>query len=303
MIKHQKTYRWALALGIIVITALYPQNLRAQSDDFGYELGIESEIKLMSGLKLSLEAGMRTQDDAEKIDRYTVGAGLSYRLYQTSDKKLNVKANAGFDYMWTQKLTEQEVKYEDLYNDDDEWYGTRAKGYNITDEYWRNRSRVNAGLSASYSPNKRWSFSLKETFQVNHYNAVDDISRTKVRIDYDEIDDPTQYYNTQLDVKDIDKLAHTSSADVTSRESATRTVLRSRLGASYDIKGLPIDLFAAVDYGCGLNYSTNKWKFSVGYDYKINKTNTLTLQYRYNTEDDDDEANGHLVGLSYKIEF
>ena len=36
---------------------------------------------------------------------------------------------------------------------------------------------------------------------------------------------------------------------------------------------------------------------------KINKTNTLTLQYRYNTEDDDDEANGHLVGLSYKIEF
>ena len=37
--------------------------------------------------------------------------------------------------------------------------------------------------------------------------------------------------------------------------------------------------------------------------FKINKTNKLTLFYRYNTENDDDEADGHLVGLGYKIDF
>ena len=40
-----------------------------------------------------------------------------------------------------------------------------------------------------------------------------------------------------------------------------------------------------------------------GYDYKINKTNKLTVFYRYTTEDDDDEVNGHLVGLGYKVDF
>ncbi len=93
------------------------------------------------------------------------------------------------------------------------------------------------------------------------------------------------------------------NTDKVMKAAKDRTILYSRLTVTYDIKGYPIDLFATVDYGCGQNYTVNKWKFIGGYDYKINKRNKLTLFYRYNTESDDDEEGGHLVGLGYKFEF
>ena len=312
--------RWAVTSGLLALFIFNSNCLYAQSDDFGYELGISGETKIASGLKLEFEADMRTQDDAEKIDRYTLGAGLSYRLYQTEDKKFSIKANAGFDYLWTQKLEEKSMKYFDEADDLVQGGYFKAgdeKGYNITEKYWRDRYRINAGLSASYSPYKRWSFSLKETIQQNHYCDASPM-RTKWRVDEYNSDvnpdgsidwktTPWAYSDEYVDDsnKDADGnvIGKSLNEDVDVKNHKDRTILRSKLEASYDIKDYPIDIFASVDYGCGLNYSSNKWKFTIGYDYKINKTNKLTLQYRYNTEDDDDEVNGHLVGLSYKFDF
>ena len=64
---------------------------------------------------------------------------------------------------------------------------------------------------------------------------------------------------------------------------------RSRLTAQYNIKGLPLDPYASAEYGCGLSYTTNKWKFTAGTDYKINKQNILTVFYRFQTENDGDD--------------
>lgn len=249
-------------------------------DDFGYDLSVAGEMKLARGLKLELEGSMRTQDDAERIDRFVLGAGLSYRLYQSLDKKIVIKANAGFDYLWAYNLAETDIKTDNYVLLPD---NTPVYAYNQTDSYWRNRHRTNLGLSFSYTPNKRWSFGLKESVQYSHFCKVDSIGRTKWRFN----DDDELY----------------SRPDPTSKGHKDQTVLRSRISASYDIKGFPIDIVAAIEYGCGLNYKANKWKFMGGYDYKINKTNTLSVFYRYTTEDDDDEVNGHLVGLGYKIDF
>ena len=82
-----------------------------------------------------------------------------------------------------------------------------------------------------------------------------------------------------------------------------RFVLRSKFTVEYNVKGIPLNPFAAVDYGCGLNYTANKWKYTVGADYTIQKKHKLTLYYRFQTEDDDDEPNGHMLGLGYKIKF
>ena len=251
-------------------------------DDFGYDLSIAGETKIVSGLKLEFEGRMRTQDDAERIDRFVVGAGLSYRLYQSLDKRISLKATAGFDYLWTYNLAESEDKYDEGYDDEGKLV-QEYKGYNETDRYWRNRHRTNIGLSLSYAPNKRWSFSLKEIVQYSHFCKVDSIGRKKWRFN----DDDELYFKL----------------DPTSKGHKNQTILRSRLSASYDIKGFPIDLVASIEYGCGLNYKANKWKFIGGYDYKINKTNKLSVFYRYTTEDDDDEVNGHLVGLGYKVDF
>lgn len=249
-------------------------------DDFGYDLSVAGETNLAKGLKLELEGSMRTQDNAERIDRFVLGAGLSYRLYQSLDKKIAIKANAGFDYLWTYNLAETDIKTNNYVLLPD---NTPVYAYNETSSYWRNRHRTSLGLSFSFTPNKRWSFGLKETVQYSHFCKVDSIGRTKWRFNDDD-----ELYVRQ---------------DPTSKDHKDQTILRSKLSASYDIKGFPIDLFASIEYGCGLNYKANKWKFIGGYDLKINKNNKLSLYYRYNTEDDDDEVNGHLVGLGYKIDF
>ena len=82
-----------------------------------------------------------------------------------------------------------------------------------------------------------------------------------------------------------------------------RFVLRSKFTVEYNVKGIPLNPFASIDYGCGMNYTANKWKYSVGADYTINKKHKLTLCYRFQTEDDDDEPNGHMLGLGYKIKL
>ena len=84
---------------LLLSVAVFGLNAIAQ-DDFGYDLSIAGETKLAQGLKLEFEGRMRTQDDAERMDRFVVSAGLSYRLYQSLDKKITLKANAGFDYLW-----------------------------------------------------------------------------------------------------------------------------------------------------------------------------------------------------------
>ena len=82
-----------------------------------------------------------------------------------------------------------------------------------------------------------------------------------------------------------------------------RWILRNKFTVEYNIKGLPLNPFASVDFGVGLSKSTFKQKYTAGLDFNINKQNRLTTWYRFSHEDDDDEPNGHLVGLSYKFEF
>ena len=106
---------------------------------------------------------------------------------------------------------------------------------------------------------------------------------------YDEDDDVDGFYKIKNDRKSVDP--------------KDRFVLRSKFTVEYNVKGIPLNPFASIDYGCGMNYTANKWKYSVGADYTINKKHKLTLYYRFQTEDDDDEPNGHMLGLGYKIKL
>lgn len=259
-----------LAATAIICTQAFAQN--GNDDDFGIDIGIEAEKRIATNLDFSIDAGFRTQDNTQKVERYSVGAGLSYKFIST--KKFDMKVNGGFEYLWCQKLGYKK----DHYNSEGEY-----NGYNIYDSYWRNRHRTQLGLSASYSPSKRWSFSLKETVQYNHF-CSDSVRRQQYRYN----DDDEEYLKS-------DENKYEKSKD--------RFVLRSKLTIEYNIKGLPLNPFVSVDYGCGLNYTANKWKLSIGSDYNINKKNKLSLFYRFQTEDDDDEPNGHIVGLAYKIKL
>lgn len=304
---------------VLATAALLAQATYAQSDDFGYELGLEGETKIAKNLKLEVAAEMRTQDDAQRIDRYMVGAGLSYKLFSNKAKTFSVKMNGGFDYLWTNNLAEKDMKYFDADDglvEDGFFNAGDLKGYNLTDRYWQNRYRVNVGVQFSYDFSKRWSVSLKETVRYNHYCKATTM-RTKYRWDeqnssvkddgtidwvmspYTYSDEYTGENNLDADGNVIGKSLNQET--VTKRKD--RTFLYSKLTVNYDIRKSPLDLFASADYGCGLTHNASKWKFSGGTDFKINKYNKLTLFYRYSTDGDDDEGNGHLVGLGYKFDF
>ncbi len=254
----------------------------SDDDDFGLNLSVAAEKELLPALDINVSAEMRTQENTQRVERYMLGAELGYKFYNT--KTFDMKVSGGFEYMWNQKM--EETKFKTV----EDGRPSDKVDYNVNERYWRQRHRTSLGLSFDYSPSKRWSFQLKETVQYNHYCAGDSINQMEHRFIYNSFPPPGQYMErAQLDKKAV--------------EAKDRFVLRSKFTVEYNIKGVPVNPFASVDYGCGLNYTTNKWKYSVGADYNINKKNRLTVYYRFQTEDDDDEPNGHMVGLGYKVKF
>ena len=284
-------------LAIISLGSLaFTSSVSAQTDDFGLDFSLEAEKKVCKGVDFSIEGNARTQDDSKKIERWGAGAALGVKVYNT--KKFNVKASLKWEYMWINNLSETkdrgvESKLTAIMpptapgKEPERVYTDIYRGYNYTDHFWRNRHRTSASLSASYAPNKRWEFSLKETFQYNHFCNS---SKTTYKYRYEDEEDPTSpTYLKETERKDV--------------KAKDRTVLRSKVMVQYNTKRCPIDPYLSGEYGCGLNYSTNKWKFEAGADYKLNKKNKLNLFYRYLTENDDDEPNGHLVGIGYSIKL
>lgn len=278
--------RYLLAMLSIVWASVATSQNESTSDDFGVDISIGAEKELLPDLELSIEGNMRTQENTQRIERYVIGAELSYKFLNT--KKFDMKVSGGFEYMWNQKMEETKFKgynYNTFDENDNLVVDYSRFDFNVNERYWRNRHRTSLGLSAVYSPNKRWSFQLKETVQYNHYCREDSINQTEWRWRGD----------------DEDRLV--SSMDRKSVDPKDRFVLRSKFTVEYNVKGIPLNPFASVDYGCGLNYTANKWKYSIGADYTINKKHKLTLYYRFQTEDDDDEPNGHMLGMGYKIKF
>lgn len=278
--------RYLLAMLSIGWASLATSQNESTSDDFGVDISIGAEKELLPDLELSIEGNLRTQENTQRIERYVVGAELSYKFLNT--KKFDMKVSGGFEYMWNQKMEETKFKgynYNTFDENDNLVVDYSRFDFNVNERYWRNRHRTSLGLSAVYSPNKRWSFQLKETVQYNHYCREDSIDQTEWRWRGD----------------DEDRLV--SSMDRKSVDPKDRFVLRSKFTVEYNVKGIPLNPFASVDYGCGLNYTANKWKYSIGADYTINKKHKLTLYYRFQTEDDDDEPNGHMLGMGYKIKF
>ena len=84
-----------------------------------------------------------------------------------------------------------------------------------------------------------------------------------------------------------------------------RSVLRSKLTVQYNIRHCPVNPYVSVDYGCGLNYTASKWKYTAGADINLtaSKQHKLDVFYRYQTENDDDDPNGHFIGAGYKFKF
>lgn len=259
-------------LTLLATLLALPATAQNKSNDLGLDFGLGIEKKLTPRLDAGLDATFRTQENTTRAERWGLGLSAGYKL--ADSRSFSLKANAGFELIWSHNLG---------YTQEHQNSSGDVNGQNTYDCYWRTRTRTSLGLTAAYKPSKRWTFSLKETVQYNHY-AADSVARHKWRYNDDD----------ELYLKESDQKAV---------KAKDRFVLRSKLTAEYNIKGLPLNPFASVDYGRGLNYNANKWKLTLGCDYKLNKHNRLSLFYRFQTENDDDEPNGHIIGLAYKLKL
>lgn len=254
----------------------------SNKNDFGLDFTLATEKRVCKGLGLEVEANLRTQDDSNALERWGIGADLGWKVYNS--KKFDLKLSAGWIFMRQQKLGTEELECVEKVIPTPEG-PMKIKEYDLkeTSSFWRSRHRTNLGISASYSPDKRWTLTLREIVQYNHYNSA---SHTVTKWQWRD-DEP----------REID-----SQKEKTSR-AKDRFILRSRLGVQYNIRHSAFEPFANAEYGRGLNYNVNKWRASIGTDYSFNKHNKMTVFYRFQHEDDDDEPNGHLVGFGFKHIF
>lgn len=269
---------------VTIVLMLFCLSGMAQ-DEFGFDIGVVTEKKFNKRLDGELSVNTRFQDVPENTyaERLAFGAGLGYKIVNT--KKFDLKASAGFEYIRQVKPTEQE-------------YTNKGK-LKVTHQKSFDRTRTSIGLGASFKPNKRWIFSLKETVQYNHYAAY---TRQICKFDK-KMKDGEFYYNYDENFSWIENCDNADDFEEKTYEAKDRFILRNKLTIKYDIRHSIFSPYASADYGCGLNYSTNKWKFTAGTEIEFSKKHNMDVFYRYQTEDDDDEPNGHLLGIGYIMKF
>lgn len=277
----------------IVLLLFCLSGMAQDGDDFGFDLSAGVEKKISKAVSFEVDANFRTQNDTKNVERWGIGGAFGFKLINT--KKFDLKASAGWEYIWQNRPGEESWKYETYDQNTPSGIVHHSDAtVKVTYPYWRNRHRTSVGLSASYKPSKRWEFSLKEMVQYNHY------CKAEVQVDEYEIEDSWADVPTIFNPNDKNT---TVTSKFPIKDAKDRFVLRSKLAAQYNIRHCPLSPYASVDYGAGLNYSANKWKFSVGTDIALSKQHKLDVFYRFQTEDDDDEPNGHIIGVGYKFKF
>lgn len=140
----KKKYAFLLALALGFANQ---HNASAQSthDDFGVWTTVEAKKDINKKFDISAEVELRTQDNSQAIERWTIGLGASYKLLSW------LKADAGYKFIDKQQLEE-----------------VTKKG-NIISDYWSPRHRVYASLTGKYKIG-RIEFSLRERYQFTHRN-------------------------------------------------------------------------------------------------------------------------------------
>lgn len=140
--------------------------------------------------------------------------------------------------------------------------------------FWENKHRFQAGLTAGWKVNN-WKFSWRERWQYTY--------RTSQTIDRYDIEN-SRWETKYRSAKAINKL-------------------RSKLQVEYSIPNTSLTPYLGVEA-----YTTDKlekMRYSAGFDWKLNKKNTLSIGYLLQdyVNGDDDDFNTNALTVGYKFKF
>ena len=250
----------ALAIQCSLFTA------SAQADDFGLDFSLEVQKKIDKKWSVSLEGELRTRNNAQTNDRWSIGLGVDYKVAKW------LKASAGYNLLYDnyERITYYD-ETDDAVDDGDADVGDPKKR--------AQRHRFNVSLTLSKKLIGDFKFSLRERWQYTY------------RPEY-TVDERWSYLKNAYDGK-----PHTYSGK-------GKNVLRTRLQVEYDSKNVPVSPYASVEFFNQM--SLEKVRYQVGAEWSLTKQHAVGAFYRYQHISNDDEgveADRHLIGLSYKLKF
>ncbi len=273
----------AVAAPVLAISA-------QESEGVGLWTSIGAEKKIAKGFNADMEVEYRMRDNFNHTDRWTIGAGLSYRLYRNEAKTFSIKADAGYKYMNVWNAEERTDK--DLYVHPDVDYSFQE--YNLDEAYNIVKHRTYVSLSASYEVG-RFKFGWRERYQMT-YNDSLQIMEHKFR--YDEGLDPDG---------DIDGIPGgiSEESELEWKNAKVSNVLRSRISIDYDIPNFKVNPYCSLELFNNLNknLALNKVRCIVGGAYTYKKVHSFKLYYQYQDQKSGDDPNSSVIGFNYKFEF
>ena len=285
----------------VICSTLLPISLYSQNNDgegIGLWTSIGAEKKIAKGFNADMEVEYRMRDNFDHTDRWTVGAGLSYRLYRNEDKTFSVKADLGYKYMNVWNAEERSDK--DLYvHPDFEDYTFQE--YNIDEAYNITKHRAYVSLSASYELG-RFKFGLRERYQMT-YNDKKQVMEHKYR--YTESESAEEGETIVSGENDNIPGCVVRESEPEWKDAKTSNVFRSRFSIDYDIPNFKINPYCSVELFNNLNknFALNKTRYIIGGEYTYKKVHSFKLYYQYQDQKSDDDPNSSVIGFNYKFEF
>ncbi len=292
---------------LLILVGLLAAPVFAQSDDFGLWTSLGAEKDFNKQWSVSLGTEFRFEDNVSKVTRAGFDFGVTYKPSKY------VRFGLGYAYMRDRYPGESNVNYSL-----DDAGAEYVNGYNSDPSFRRDKNRVFFQVTGRYKLG-RFTFSLRERLQYTHFQPVH-YDRTKYReceLTADEKDIYDLTGETYYTVNDNGTERYFSeepvyyNGDYYSQEvvdrikySKHRLYLRSRVKVDYNIKGIPLEPYAAFEVSNNLRegFALEKRRYTVGLDYTINKRHTFGLAYIYsNGADDDDEGNVHAISIGYTI--
>lgn len=263
---------------LAAVALLIPSSVMADGeDDFGMWLELGAEKALPRNFSVSLEGGLRTQNNSCNLDRLDIGVGLNY--------KVNKYLKFGTSYMFMGSYSPEERK--EHYNSSGTW-----NGYNLDEAFWTPRHRVNLDVTGGYKIAGWVKISLRERYQYT-YGYEESYTQYKYR------------YNSSGNLKSGYPVSETDYKD-----EERKHILRSRLKVEMARKGIKWNPFVSLEFQNNLSdsFSLYKIRTRVGTEYHFNKKHSVGLAYvlthRYKVKNDVETVKRiHAVSVNYNFDF
>lgn len=294
------TKRFLIA-SLLGVAVTLPSMAQIDADDevseFGVWTSVGVEKKITKKWSVEAEGEFRTADALNEVSRYSFGLSTSYKMCSW------LKADAGYTLLrdYTRASTSLQWK-EDVYDDDDYMWSE----YELDDnaDFWRTRHRVNLSLTGSVKID-RFKISLRERWQYTYQPEVS-YDKTEYDVIRYNVDD-WGWAQENMGLVEHDGYLWNVNEEGETKKDTKRgkgsNVLRSRLQVAYDIKNIPFEPYAS----CEMYHDDGglkKIRYTIGGDYKIAKTHSIGLYYRYQDFSGSDEGEStHILGLGYKFKF